>query len=203
MSTRTHILVTVLLLLALAIGGVEYWYYHDPLRQKMASLTEMQEQSDKAEAEDRVTLAALERQLGPDHPDTLATRYKLAEALQKQGDAVAAKEAHRAQMEPDHHYCIPGPEDLAVQRKVQGKYAKAEVEYRAVLAARERVLGPEHPDTSRSHYDLALCLRKQSKLEEAKREATAAYAGWRKSLGDGDSCTRDALGLLYKMEGWK
>ena len=37
----------------------------------------------------------------------------------------------------------------------QGSHAEAEAEYRAVLDARTRVVGTEHPDTLATRYEIA------------------------------------------------
>ena len=46
--------------------------------------------------------------------------------------------------------------NLAVLYVTTGAYAQAEPRYQRALAIREKVLGPEHPDTARL---LRLCLR--------------------------------------------
>jgi len=55
---------------------------------------------------------------------------------------------------------------------VQGKYEQAEPHYQHALAIRERVLGPEHPDTVIVLKNYADLLRKMKrKREKRKREA--------------------------------
>lgn len=77
---------------------------------------------DEAERHYRVVLDARMRALGIEHPDTLTARARLAEVLYRpvivQGAVVHG----------------PGAAD-------------AELQYRLVLEARTRVLGPNHPDT--------------------------------------------------------
>ena len=51
-----------------------------------------------------------------------------------------------------------------------GQFAEAEKEYRAVLAIRERLLGPEHPDTLTSRNNLACVLEAQGNHAEAEKE---------------------------------
>jgi Flp pilus assembly protein TadD len=50
----------------------------------------------------------------------------------------------------------------------QGKYKEAEAITRQTLAQREKVLGPEHPDTLTSMNNLASVLDNQGKYKEAK-----------------------------------
>jgi hypothetical protein len=64
-----------------------------------------------------------------------------------------------------------------------GDYAGAEPLYRRVLEARERVLGPEHPDTLVSANNLAHLLRATDRPEEANEIGPA---------NEGDSGAGDA-----------
>ena len=65
----------------------------------------------------------------------------------------------------------------------QTRYIEAEVEYRAVINLREKVLGVDHPDTLETCFDLANCLRSEGKLQEASTFAQRAADGARKVLG--------------------
>jgi hypothetical protein len=49
--------------------------------------------------------------------------------------------------------------NLASVLQDQGRWDEAEAEYRAVLAARQRVLGDRHPDTLGTRHALAYVLR--------------------------------------------
>jgi hypothetical protein len=51
--------------------------------------------------------------------------------------------------------------------QAQGKFADAEKEYRAVLAIRARVLGPEHRETLDCRNKLANVLQAQGKKPDA------------------------------------
>ncbi|KAF2818040.1 hypothetical protein CC86DRAFT_310088, partial [Ophiobolus disseminans] len=48
----------------------------------------------------------------------------------------------------------------------QGKYKEAEAMHRQTLALKEKVLGPEHPDTLTSMNNLASVLRAHSKYNK-------------------------------------
>jgi hypothetical protein len=65
----------------------------------------------------------------------------------------------------------------------QGKHAVGEQEHRAVLAIRERVLGPEHPDTLWSRNNLADALFSQGKHAAAEKEHRAVLAIRERVLG--------------------
>jgi len=49
-----------------------------------------------------------------------------------------------------------------------GKLEVAEAMYREALASRQRVLGPDHPDTLGSTSCLAVCLNEQGKLQSSR-----------------------------------
>ena len=97
-------------------------------------------------------LADYERVLGPDHPDTLASRNNLAEGLPgggpgRRGDPAVRADPGRLRAGPG-----PGPPDtlnsrnnLALAYRVAGRAAEAIALHERTLADRERVLGPDHP----------------------------------------------------------
>ena len=117
----------------------------------------MGEQGDHAaaEAEYREVLAAKLRVLGPDHPDTLATRHGIALEMGEQGDHAAAEAEYREVLAaklrvlgPDHpdtlttrHQHRRG--DRRARRSRRGRGPSSGRCWPHVL----RVLGPDHPST--------------------------------------------------------
>lgn len=81
----------------------------------------------------------------------------------------------------------------------RGRYAQAEAEYREVLQSAERVLGPEHTDTLGVLYNLALCLNRPSRAEEAREYARRAMEGRRKILGGDHPDTKHAENLFKQL----
>ena len=75
-----------------------------------------------------------------------------------------------------------------------------ERQYREVIKTDQRVLGPEHPDTVDSCYNLAAGLMHQGKNEEAKEFARRAAEGARKTLGPEHPSTRKYEKLLAELE---
>ena len=61
-----------------------------------------------------------------------------------------------------------GLNNLAALYYVQGKYQEAESLYQRALEIRERILGPEHPDTACSLNNLAALYDVQDKYQEAE-----------------------------------
>jgi serine/threonine protein kinase/tetratricopeptide (TPR) repeat protein len=64
-----------------------------------------------------------------------------------------------------------------------GRWADAGRVHRAVAAERERVLGPEHPDTLASHYEVAFTLSRTGRAADALRAYRPVVEGRRRVLG--------------------
>ncbi|MFD1940381.1 tetratricopeptide repeat protein [Nonomuraea mangrovi] len=105
-------------------------------------------------------LADRTRVLGADHVDVLYTREDLARAHRMTGRAREAAEQLESLVEDwvrvvgaGHPLTLNSMHELAVTYETLGRDA-AEL-YRRVLADREKVLGPDHPDTRRTAEALA------------------------------------------------
>ncbi|MFI0737646.1 tetratricopeptide repeat protein [Streptomyces sp. NPDC021100] len=64
-----------------------------------------------------------------------------------------------------------------------GRWAEADETHRAVLAERERLLGPDHPDTLASRYEVAFSLSRLGRPEEALREFARTASARSRTLG--------------------
>ncbi len=85
-----------------------------------------------------------------------------------------------------------------------GRHDRAEPHLRAALAARQGLLGDEHPDTVASIRHLAELLHDQGKRSEAERLYRQALEGCQRTLGREDPQTLAAmsdLGLLLREQG--
>jgi hypothetical protein len=98
---------------------------------------------------------AIERDLGPDHPDTLISRNNLAYAYETAGDLARAIPLHEATLAdserilgPDHLNTLTSRNNLAYAYQAAGDLARAIPLYEATLADSERILGPDHPNSS-------------------------------------------------------
>jgi tetratricopeptide (TPR) repeat protein len=107
-------------------------------------------------------VAAQERVLGPDHPDTVSSRHNLAVAYWTAGrldEAISLDEQNLAGRErvlgPDHPDTLNSRNNLAIPYRDVGRLDEAISLHEQTLAARERVLGPDHPDTLNSRSNLA------------------------------------------------
>jgi len=88
----------------------------------------------------------------------------------------------------------------------QGDFKEAENEMRAALAVRERVLGPENPDTLGNRCNLAAVLYKEGRYAEAEKEDRAVLAIQERVLGPdapGTLMSQDDLAYLLQETGRK
>ncbi|MFF5881235.1 tetratricopeptide repeat protein [Streptomyces californicus] len=113
----------------------------------------------------RRVLAERERVLGPDHPQTLHSRFTLAAALRGLGEHRQAADLlrevladHERVRGPDHPNTLATRNNLANALSELGESRQAADLLREVLADRERVLGPDHPNTLSSRNNLAAAL---------------------------------------------
>ena len=164
-----------------------------------------------------------EKALGVDKPDTRDSRATLARNLWYQGrnaeaetllrELIAANEKELgAQVyllennvssrldELDAFTPLESRTLFANTLRDQGKYAEAEAQYKQVIEAEEKVLGPEHRDTLNACYNLAYQLGQQGKRDQAKALAERAAKGAAKVLGVNDPLTREYAKFLEELE---
>ena len=114
---------------------------------------------------------------GPENPDTLRSRNRLAYALWRQGRFRDAEAEFRKLIAVEERLLgAQHPETLASENGLanalddEGKHADAESEHRRVLELRSKVLGPESPETLKSRNNLALALNREQKYTEAEKQ---------------------------------
>jgi CHAT domain-containing protein len=103
-----------------------------------------------------------EKQLGPEHPDTVTAlnnlafvywnmrRYQKALPLYQR-----VLEIHEKRLGPEHPEAAISLNNLAFVYERMGDYPKALPLYQRALEIHEKQLGPEHPDTATSLHNLA------------------------------------------------
>ena len=105
----------------------------------------------RAEEEFRGLLAGLRRRLGPDHPDTLATWFSIAQQLAARGDDAGAEKEFRYMLPTCGASWARSPVTLiawfsiAQQMAARGDDAGAEKEFRYMLPHLRRKLGQITP----------------------------------------------------------
>jgi tetratricopeptide (TPR) repeat protein len=151
----------------------------------------------------REVLKERERALGPENPDTILTRHRLAIVLDCQGKYAIAQTEYGAVLKleekvlgPEHPDTLRTRNNLAVVLGLQGKYAEAETEFRALINLREKALGSEHPDTFLTRHNLAATLRRLGKPAEAETEFREALRLEEKVLGPENPATLMTRGNL-------
>ena len=112
--------------------------------------------------------------LGPDHPDTLASRNNLAVAYQESGRLNEAITLHRQTLQdstrtlgPDHPHTLTSRNNLAHAYQESGRLNEAITLHRQTLQDRARSLGPDHPDTLTSRHNLAGAYQDAGRIDEA------------------------------------
>jgi hypothetical protein len=108
-------------------------------------------------------LTVFEGRVGPTHPHSLICRLNISTALCLAASyPVAEAEARKAvdglqtRLGATHPYALAAKMVLASAQAFQGDRAKAEELEVLVTAERERILGPQHPDTLRCRANLLL-----------------------------------------------
>jgi tetratricopeptide (TPR) repeat protein len=148
------------------------------------------------------------RVLGDDHPDTMATRHRLARIIGLQGRYADAEElCHQVLRDrlrllgEDHPDNLSTRHRLARMLGLQGRYADAEPMFRQVLAARRRTLGEEHPDTWSTEHRLGWLIGRQGRYSEAIDIVNQVLGGRRHVLGDDHPDTLAASETLAWLTG--
>jgi Tetratricopeptide repeat len=160
---------------------------------------------------DQGTLARRRRDLGEDHPDTLASAGNLAVSLRAAGEYQAAREldedslARRRRIlgedHPDtlasasglaislravggHPGTLTSPSSLAASIGHRGEHQAARELGEDTLARRRRVLGEDHPDTLAAAFQLVCALSELGEHHAARELNDDIIARRRRVLGD-------------------
>ncbi|MGW7431704.1 tetratricopeptide repeat protein [Streptomyces sp. NPDC054861] len=131
-----------------------------------------------------------ERVLGPDHTDTLASRYEFAftlSRLSRPADALRefgrVAEGRARALGADHPETLAARQETAYVLGRLGRHFEAHDVYASVLASRERTMGPDHPDTLRCRHNLAFNLGRLGRTEESYRLAKEVAEARARLLG--------------------
>ena len=129
-------------------------------------------------------LAATQRAVGAEHPDTLASMNNLANVYLVQGHYDQARTLHEQALAArqrvlgaEHPDTLTSMANLANVYLSQGHYDQAQSLSEQALAARQRVLGAEHPDTLDSMNNLANVYSRQGYYDQAQSLYERAAAG--------------------------
>ncbi len=133
------------------------------------------------------------RALGPDHPDTAASRARLGNVWIQRGHYEKAERALRSALAVQERE-TEGPKTSAATAKTlsdlgmalyhQQRFDEAERALTRSLALRRGSLGAEHPQTVETLNNLAAVWLARGDFERAERAMREAIALHRKALGD-------------------
>ena len=129
---------------------------------------------EEAEAGHREVLEMLDRELGPEHPETIGARNNIAACLDAQGEAKRAEAEMREVLRlregalgPEHPDVAEARNNLGISLLSQGRFEEARAESERALALIEATLGPSHPEVARISDTLGNLMFGQGKYAEA------------------------------------
>jgi CHAT domain-containing protein len=132
----------------------------------------------------------LSEELGPEHPDTLAAKARLAAALRADGDWAGARavdaqvlEARARLLGPEDPLTLESRTELAADLRGIGDYAGARDADAQVLQARSRLLGPDDALTLKSKANLAEDLRRLGDYAAAREMHSQVLEARERALG--------------------
>ena len=155
-----------------------------------------------------------EKNLGPEHPNTLNSKADLALIFRKQGWWKESEELGLQVMETrkrvlglEHPDTLTSMHSLALTTQFQGRPKEAEELGLQVMETRKRVLGLEHPDTLNSMGNLGSTFRDQGRWEEAQKLELQVMETTKRVLGLEHPDTLNSMGNLamtFENQGrWK
>ncbi len=128
--------------------------------------------------------------LGPDHPDTLASKNNLATAYETVGDLDRAIPLHEAALAgfervlgSDHPVTLLSKSNLAYALGSAGDFDRATPLHEATLASYKRVFGPSHLQTLIAENNLAYAYRSAGDLDRAIPLFEVILANRERTLG--------------------
>lgn len=176
------------------------------LFQSRGSLLADQDQLDQAEPFFRSAADLLEKELGRDHPVTLAAYNNLGQTLLAQRRAEEAETILTAQLAlfekslgGMHPRTAVAANNLAQLYRLQRRYEQADQLYRKALDIWAAVFGADHPEYAKGLHNLASLFVEQGKLNGAEKLYRQAVRIATKSLGAQHPQTRLHLSGLESM----
>eukprot|EP00729_Bicosta_minor_P033047 gene33047-biopygen7888 len=85
--------------------------------------------------------------------------------------------------------------------QLQGKSDEAMEMYQKALAIRIKALGPDHPSTADTYYNMALLAENQGQLAKALELFTSSFKCSNASLGADHQYTLDAKNAVDRVRG--
>jgi tetratricopeptide (TPR) repeat protein/cellulose biosynthesis protein BcsQ len=178
---------------ALDEGGSAARFILQPLARDLNLLGELYRREGQwrpALASFEESLSLRQRGLGEDHPDTLASKTNLADALCQQGRLDEAQfldecivEARARILGSEHPDTLSARAHLAVTLGLQGRPSDALALQDGVLETYTRLSGPEHLQTLAAKAARADLLRQRGDLQQARAAQEQVLAARKRLLG--------------------
>ncbi|WP_158634093.1 ATP-binding protein [Amycolatopsis sp. WAC 04169] len=159
----------------------------------------------------RRCLSSSQRILGPDHPETLASRNNLASSYQEAGDLDQAISLHQATLAdreqvlgPEHPETLASRNNLASAYRAKGDLGRAIPLLESAVADYERVLGFADPGTLASRNNLATAYQAAGDPARAIPLLETTLANYERVLGTehpGTLASRNNLATAYQEVG--
>jgi CHAT domain-containing protein/Tfp pilus assembly protein PilF len=156
-------------------------------------------------------LVLTERDLGPEHPETLTSVENVGEVYRAQGRYAEAEPMIRRALAgfanvlgPEHLATLRNTNNLGLLYQTQGRYAEAEPLLNEALAGWKKKFGAEHEATLTSLNNLGSLYQRQGRYGEAEKAWKQALASKEKTLGPEHPSTLTSvnnLGFLYHAQG--
>ncbi len=166
---------------------------------------------DAAAGPQQEALEIRRKELGDEHPDTLASMSEFGVLLKSRGNLAESfacrtdvLEKYRRVLGDEHPGTLDSIDRMGAVLHNQGKLTEAEDYYLQALEKRRRVLGEEHPATLTTMNNLGLLLRDRGRLEEAEIYLRETLDTYRRVLGDEAPRTivsLNNLGVLLHTQG--
>ncbi|MEO5346569.1 MAG: CHAT domain-containing protein [Magnetococcus sp. YQC-9] len=157
----------------------------------LASVFEDAAEYEKAEPLIQEVLKGEEALLGPEHPNLLATRNRLAGVYRRQGRLAEAEklyakilDGYRKVVGTEHQASINVMNNLGLVFENEGLYDEAEPLLRAAMMASKKVAGEDHPETLATVNNLALLHESQGNFDKAEPLYRQAILASTRNLGE-------------------
>jgi tetratricopeptide (TPR) repeat protein len=164
-----------------------------------------------AERQFERALSLRRRELGENHPDTLAAMGSLAAAYERSGKLKEAESIYAKVVElqerilgPDNPGTLKAMNGLAVTYAEEGRYAEAEAIFVRLVPMEQRVFGEDNLQTLRAMGNLATTYDVQDKRDQSEALLVETLAKKRRALGEENPETLDTatnLAMIYKERG--
>ncbi|MBN2130717.1 MAG: tetratricopeptide repeat protein [Sedimentisphaerales bacterium] len=145
-------------------------------------------------------------QLGPKHPDTLASTSRLAMLRVRQGNyaeaerfGVTAAQGMQEVLGKEHQDTLASMYHLGVVYWYQRRNAEAETLFSEVLELRRRTLGENHPDTLRTLNGLGWTYTRQGRYAQAERLFERVFQRCLETLGQEHDLTQEMMNGLITV----